>query len=385
MLRIVAIATAAVIAGTGALGLAFTANAALRAQIQATPPANQRVTERLATLEREAARLASQSRTLIGEVRKLEVERDLRVEQARQAEDAATAARDEIEEVRRKLEALEAERTEGLPELRTQFVDLYKRGRRGELALMLSANGLREFARASRAAAALAFRRQRIITDHERTLVGLRAEREALTVKARELRAEESRAVGARRAADRAVAARAALLDDIDKRRDLTAQYLGELRQAYERLGADLTSRTSGRIVEPVSIPLRPFRGVMDWPVAGRLSGRFGVAGTTGSVRNGIEVTSAINTPVRAVHDGLVDYAEGFTGLGTLVILDHGANTYSLYGYLAEALVKRGDMVRAGAEVGRVGLAPVGGQPTLYFELRVDGSLVDPIQWLKPR
>ena len=147
----------------------------------------------------------------------------------------------------------------------------------------------------------------------------------------------------------------------------------------------NLTSRTSGRIVEPVSIPLRPFRGVMDWPVAGRLSGRFGVAGTTGSVLNGIEVTSAINTPVRAVHDGLVDYAEGFTGLGTLVILDHGANTYSLYGYLAEALVKRGDMVRAGAEVGRVGLAPVGGQPTLYFELRVDGSLVDPIQWLKPR
>jgi murein hydrolase activator len=377
MSRFAAIATAALIAGTGAL--------ALRAQNQATPPANPRVTERLAALEREAARLATQSRTLIGEVRKLEVERDLRVAQARQAEEAAAAARDQIEEVRRRLQALEAQRTEGLPELRAQFVDLYKRGRRGELALLLSANGLREFARASRAAAALAFRRQRVISDHERTLVGLRSEREALTTKARELRAEEARAVSTRRAADRAVAARAALLDDIDNRRDLTAQYLGELRQAYERLGADLTSRTSGRIVQPVSIPVRPFRGVLEWPVAGRLSGRFGVAGATGSVLNGVEVASAINTPVRAVHDGLVDYAEGFTGLGTLVILDHGGNTYSLYGYLAEALVKRGDMVRAGAEVGRVGLAPAGGLPLLYFELRVDGSLVDPVQWLKPR
>jgi septal ring factor EnvC (AmiA/AmiB activator) len=164
------------------------------------------------------------------------------------------------------------------------------------------------------------------------------------------------------------------------------AQYLGELQQAYDRLGADMTARVSGRLVEPVSIPVGPFRGALEWPVAGRLAGRFGQPGATaGAVRNGIEVASAINTPVRAVHDGTVDYAEGYTGLGTLVIVDHGANTYSLYGYLAEALVKKGDLVRPGAEVGRVGLAPVGGQPTLYFELRVDGRLVDPVQWLKPR
>ena len=111
----------------------------------------------------------------------------------------------------RKLEALETQRTEGLPALREQFVDLYKRGRRGELALLLSANGLREFARASRAAAALAFRRQRVVGDHERTLADLRAEREALTIKGRELRAQETRAETARRGAERAVAARAAL------------------------------------------------------------------------------------------------------------------------------------------------------------------------------
>jgi septal ring factor EnvC (AmiA/AmiB activator) len=181
------------------------------------------------------------------------------------------------------------------------------------------------------------------------------------------------------------VAARTALLDDIDTRRDLTAQYLGELQQAYARLGTDMTARGSGRVVEPASIPVGPFRGALDWPVPGRLAGRFGQTGAAGSVRNGIEVASAINTPVRAVHEGTVDYAEGFTGLGTLVILDHGSNTYSLYGYLAEALVKRGDTVRAGSELGRVGLAPVGGQPTLYFELRIDGRLVDPVQWLKPR
>ena len=90
----------------------------------------------------------------------------------------------------------------------------------------------------------------------------------------------------ARRGAERAVAARAALLDDIDARRDLTAQYLGELQQAYDRLGADMTvARQSGRIVEPVSIPVGPFRGALDWPVAGRLAGRFGQPGATAGSR----------------------------------------------------------------------------------------------------
>jgi len=369
------------------IAIAATGAYVLRARAQiVAPPSNQRVSERLRALEREASSLAGQSHTLIGEIRKLEVERDLRVGQARQAEDAASAARQELAEVRRKLDELETQRQEGLPALQAQFVDLYKRGRRGELALLLSANGVRDFARASRAAAALAFRRQRVIGDYERTLADLRAEREALTVKSRELRSEEIRAETARRGAERAVAARAALLEDIDSRRDLTAQYLGELQQAYDRLGVDMTARVSGRLVEPVSIPVGPFRGALEWPVAGRVAGRFGQPGATaGAVRNGIEVASAINTPVRAVHDGTVDYAEGYTGLGTLVIIDHGANTYSLYGYLAEAFVKKGDLVRPGVEVGRVGLAPVGGQPTLYFELRVDGRLVDPVQWLKPR
>ena len=329
-----------------AIAIAATGAYVLRARAQTVaPPSNQRVSERLRALEREASSLAGQSRTLIGEIRKLEVERDLRVGQARQAEDAASAARQELVEVRRKLEALETQRRRACRRCRQQFVDLYKRGRRGELALLLSANGLREFARASRAAAALAFRRQRVIGDYERTLADLRAEREALTVKSRELRAEEARAETARRGAERAVAARAALLDDIDSRRDLTAQYLGELQQAYDRLGADMTARVSADAWSS-RCRFRSGRFAAPW------SGRSRAGWQDGSVSRAprrAPCATASRSPrpstrrVRAVHDGTVDYAEGYTGLGTLVILDHGANTYSLYGYLAEALVKRGD------------------------------------------
>jgi len=369
---------------TSGVGVVF---ASLFIAAQTPPrPAADRVTDRMAVLERESAALAAQSRTLLGEVRKLEVERDLRRLQARQAEQSAAAARRELLDVSQKLEALEKQREDNLPALRQQLVDLYQRGQRAGWALLLNADGPREFARASRGAAALAYRRQRVFADHQRTMADLRIEREALTATTRELRAQEARAQSARQTGERAVAARVTLLDDIDKRRDLTAQYLGELQQAHDHLSRDVAGRTDARVVEAVSVPVAPFRGALEWPVPGRLVARFGQpGGVPGSVRSGIDLAAPVGSSVRAVHGGVVDYAEGFTGLGTLVILNHGSNTFSLYGYLDEALVKRGETVQAGAEVGRVGSPPVGAQSVLYFELRVDGRLVDPVEWLKPR
>jgi murein hydrolase activator len=93
-------------------------------------------------------------------------------------------------------------------------------------------------------------------------------------------------------------------------------------------------------------------------------------------------VSLAEGQPVRAVHEGVVAYADQFTGYGNLVILDHGDGAYSLYGYLGPMDVTRGDRVDAQARLAASGRNP-SGNPALYFELRVDGAAVDPLQWLK--
>ena len=82
------------------------------------------------------------------------------------------------------------------------------------------------------------------------------------------------------------------------------------------------------------------------------------------------------------MHDGVVAYADQFTGYGNLVILDHGDGAYSLYGYLGDMEVARGDHVDAQGRLAASGRNP-SGNPALYFELRVDGAAVDPLQWLK--
>jgi septal ring factor EnvC (AmiA/AmiB activator) len=354
---------------------------------QAPDPQTRRIDERLRALQRENEQLATETTTLLGDLRKLEIQRDLRVQEWMKAEAVAAESQAAVARATERLTATELARTAQLPDLRAQLVDVYKRGRSGYARLLFGASDLRDFARSTRAVAALSSINTRRITEHRKTLKDLTAQRAALEQSATQLRERETQARTARAAADRAVADLSAHIARIDSRRDLTAQYVGELQVAYDRVQQQLASTAAGRPRESVAVPLVPFRGTLEWPAAGRLAARFGQAsdrlGGT-AARNGIEIAVPENTPVRAVHGGTVGLAGAFIGFGNLVILEHGGNNYSLYGYLGSVGVERGATVDAGAELGRSGSAPAG-PPALYFEMRIDNRSVDPLQWLKPR
>ena len=349
----------------------------------------ERITDRLRALQREAQRLAGESRTLVGDLRQREVDRDIKAAQLKQAEAAMAEAEKALQSTTTRLSDLEVQRINQLPDLKMQLVDIYKRGRSGYARMLFSAGDLREFARATRAVSALSAINERRIEEHRKTVDAMRQERAAFEQKAKELQAKTAEARRAKSAADGAVASASELIRQIDSRRDMTAQYVGELQDAYGKLQQQVTALSTEKPAgtEPVAVPLRPFQGALDWPVQGRVIGFFGQPSNRvggGAIRNGIEIAADEDTPVRAIHGGSVGFAGAFTGFGTLVILDHGGNGYSLYGYLASTALEQGQTVETGAEVGRVGLAPAG-PPTLYFEMRIDGRSVNPVQWLKPR
>jgi len=128
------------------------------------------------------------------------------------------------------------------------------------------------------------------------------------------------------------------------------------------------------------------FQGALPWPARGPLISRFGRQTNskfgTAIVKNGLEIGVPEGARVAAVHEGTVAYADQFTGYGNLVIVEHGEGAFSLYGHLASVRVTRGERVEAGSTVGTTGRNP-GGNPALYFELRIDGRPVDPLQWLQ--
>jgi len=129
-------------------------------------------------------------------------------------------------------------------------------------------------------------------------------------------------------------------------------------------------------------------KGDLDWPVVGNLRQRFDPSAPRrpGS-SNGIEIAAAEGAPAMAVREGTVAYADAFSGFGNLVIVDHGAQTFSVYGNLLDISVRKGARVARGQPVGTVGTSATApsGAPGLYFELRVDGQPVDPVQWFRKR
>lgn len=351
-----------------------------RAQAQA---AARRAGERIRALQRESDALATQEKSLLVELRALEVERELKTEQL------AVAVRD-LEQTNRRLSetiarhsALMAAAQTERPGVDARLVQLYKMGRAGYWKMLLDVDDVQTIGRAYRTAAAMQQLDRERIQQHQRTLDALARERASLETQAASLAKLRAQAASARGAIERAVAARTHLVDSVDERRDLNAQLTGELEAAQKRLQGAIAQMGAGRTAA-AALPLRPFKGALPWPAAGIVTGQFGrrKAGAAGLPRTGIDLSLAEGLPVHAVHEGVVAYADQFIGYGTLVILDHGDGAYSLYGYLSSVDVAKGDRVEAQTRLGATGRSP-GGNPALYFELRVDGAAVDPLQWLK--
>jgi murein hydrolase activator len=340
----------------------------------------ERATERIRQLQREAEALVAQESQLLVELRKLEIERQIKVEEVASIERQQSETARQLEDAAARANALQLIAEADRPDVEARFVQLYKLGRAGYWRLLLDVDDVRSLGRVYRTAAAMTHLDRERIQAHQRTLEALAKERTTLQARAKELETLEVQAVRAGAALDRAVQARTALVASIDRRRDLNAQWTSELQAAQQRL------QTSIAQLDDTSLPFRPFQGALPWPARGPIGSRFGRQPSsrfgTSIVRNGIEIGAAESQPVRAVHEGVVAFADQFTGYGNLVIVEHGEGTFSLYGHLSSMQVQKGTRIERQTPVGRVGRNP-NGYPALYFELRIDGKPVDPLQWLQ--
>ncbi len=350
--------------------------------------AAKRTEDRLRGLQREADALAAQERTVLVDLRKLELERQISIEQLARIERDRMEVQHKLDEAENQAATLAQEAAAQLPDVEARLEQLYKMGRAGYWRLLLNVDDLQALGRAYRTASAITEIDRARVREHYATLDALARERKGLQERAEEIARLQTEALRARAALDKAVAGRTALVASIDVRRDLNAELVGELTAAQAKLQSSLAQIESGRPATATPLPLRPFRGDLPWPVAGRVLRAFGRQPTsrfgTAIVRNGMEIGAEEGKPVRNIHEGSIAFADQFEGYGNLVIVDHGARAYSLYGYLGTVGAVRGQRIDLQAVLGTVGRNPAGNS-ALYFELRVDGNAVDPLQWLKKR
>lgn len=117
------------------------------------------------------------------------------------------------------------------------------------------------------------------------------------------------------------------------------------------------------------------------WPVDGEVLKPF-TAEADG--KQGVNLGGREGEDVLAAASGRVVYSGGgLVGYGNLIILKHGSDYLTAYGYNDELLVAEGDQVKQGQVIARMGRN--GSRAMLHFELRREGRAVDPLAYLPPR
>jgi murein hydrolase activator len=164
-------------------------------------------------------------------------------------------------------------------------------------------------------------------------------------------------------------------------------------RAAAERAAAERAAKRASPAGSKAGAQTRPPRqtataapvrvGGFGWPLSGSLIAGFGGRMPDGRASSGLLIAAGLGTPVRAVADGNVVFAEWMTGYGLILIVDHGNGYLSLYAHNESLLKEVGAAVKRGDAVARVGNSGGLERPALYFELRRNGQPVDPGSWLR--
>ena len=98
-------------------------------------------------------------------------------------------------------------------------------------------------------------------------------------------------------------------------------------------------------------------------------------------VHVGYDLASTKQAVVPAANKGVIAYAGPLTIYGNTVIIDHGLGLQTLYGHLSSVLVKVGDTVDKGQELGRSGATGLAIGDHLHYEVLVHGVSVTPLEW----
>jgi murein DD-endopeptidase MepM/ murein hydrolase activator NlpD len=146
------------------------------------------------------------------------------------------------------------------------------------------------------------------------------------------------------------------------------------LQAASRQVTAQLQSSGSS------SYSSTPSSSGLIWPVNGPVVSGFGMR--WGRMHEGIDIGVGYGTPIHAAASGTVVYSGWMSGYGNFVIIDHGGGMATAYGHQSAIAVGNGQSVSQGQVIGYVGCTGHCFGPHLHFEVRINGSPVDPLGYL---
>jgi len=360
------------------------------ARISSLQSSIQRAKEKEGVLSSEIAVASSEIDSLEGDVSVLSdrlavLERELAAHRARLAR-----LEDRFEEQTRNLIHLRRQYELAQLRLEERLVEIYESQEAGVLDILLQVESLSELIEQVDYVTEIGRQDRAIVTEITRLKNEMRIARQetaklkaevaketaALAKKTEEQRAARAALLARQAALSAARSQKQGLLASTEEDRHEAQEDLGELQAASAALAAQINSSqgsSGGSSGSGVSAS-----GLI-WPVNGIVTSGFGWR--WGRMHEGIDISAPTGTAVHAAAGGSVIYAGSMGGYGTIVVIDHGNGLATAYAHLS-AIWIGGGSVSQGQGIGAVGCTGSCTGPHLHFEVRVNGSAVDPMGYL---
>jgi murein DD-endopeptidase MepM/ murein hydrolase activator NlpD len=320
---------------------------------------------------------------LAGQVAVLRNREALVVADLRQVQAQLRTAKDQLEVLHRRLHR-------SLGALRNRLVDIYRSNEPDMLTVILQSDGFDDLL--SR------YEYLRRVEDQDAEVVTrVRGLRNTTRDTVAQVEADKARIEAKKAELERTRSQLEARQADLDAARDEKASALGSVNQNIKELDGDVSAiqdkiaaqiQASSSAATP--LPAGPVQGGvsssgMIWPVNGPITSPFCEQRPWEACHPGIDIGVPAGTPIRAAMDGTVIFTQSEAesgGYGNYTCIDHGGGLSTCYAHQSSFAVSTGEHVSQGQVIGYVGCTGLCFGDHLHFEVRVNGSVVDPLGYL---
>jgi septal ring factor EnvC (AmiA/AmiB activator) len=294
-------------------------------------------------------------------------------------------AKEELDKRKEKLRHQEQDLGEVEERLGLRLAAFYKHAKRGYVQLLVSSRDLEQLRRSLKYLRVIIGQDQRLMermaTAEEEVQNEISRIQEEVTIIDRMREAERSRLLSMKEQLDEKVL----ILMRIHKEREFYETAVRELQIAAQELRETLLNldrKQEGMEVLPTGFA--ELKGRLPLPFDGRIIKNHKPLGEEKlQTHKGIFIEGPLNSEVKAIYPGRVEFSGWLKGYGQTIIINHGSRFFSISAHLSEREKQEGDMVKEGEVIGLLGQTGSFSGPKLYFELRRAGVNLDPLKWVK--
>ncbi len=165
-------------------------------------------------------------------------------------------------------------------------------------------------------------------------------------------------------------------LEQYEREQDALIKESKDLETLIKNMESSSNLKWGGKLIWPM-----PTNSKISSPYGNRLHPIYKVW----KMHTGIDIGSALNEYIVAAGDGIVKYASSRDGYGNTIIIDHGSGITTLYAHINKKgfMVKVGQQVKAGDTIAKAGMTGTATGPHLHFEVRKNGAVQNPLEYVK--